>query len=63
MSNELTKMQSKHLDTYLKKSGDTLDSFTDKNPNVVTHDVSDVGWIDYIIIDNVFWINTAFSKV
>lgn len=63
MARDLTKMQVDNVDTYLNKSGDNMHEFMDKNPHSQVYDVEGMGWIEYDIIDDIFWIHTAFSKL
>ena len=63
MQRELLEMQVENLEKYLLKSKDTLKEFMNKNPDSEILDVPDVGWLEYAIADDVFWIHTAYSKV
>ena len=62
MERELTKQQAKYIDKYLIKSGEELLSFMNKSPHTKVMDIKGVGWIEYAIKDDIFWIETAFSK-
>lgn len=57
----LTKQQSLYIDEYLKKSKDDICDFMTKRDSKVL-DVPGVGWVEYQIVDNIFWIWTAFAK-
>ena len=59
---ELTEQQSLYIKEFLIKSHDTIFDFMDKSRNSKTIDIPGVGWIEYEIIDDVFWIWTAYSK-
>ena len=63
MDRDLTKMQGYNIDNYLIKSGDTFEEFMDKNPKSKVVDLPAIGgWIEYCLMDDIFWIHTAFSN-
>ena len=63
MERTLTKQQAEHIDDYLIKSKDSLLEFMDKNPHTNVMEVKGIGFIEYAIKDEIFWIETAYSKV
>ena len=64
MERNLTKIQAENIDTYLIKSGDTMEEFMDKNPKSVVVNIPHIkGWVEYYIKDDIFWVHTAFSNV
>lgn len=63
MERKLSKLQSEFVNDYLVKSKDSLFEFMNKNPKSKVIEVKDVGWLEYAIKDDIFWIHTAYSKV
>ena len=58
----ITDGQKKFLDDYLKRSGDKLDDFlTGFEDPINVLEYEDMGWLEYIIKDNVFFIPSAYS--
>ena len=58
---EISSIQSEYLDSYLDKSKDTLEEFLDYENKVQIVEFENIGWVEYAIEDNVFWIYSAFS--
>ena len=58
----ITRVQKKFLDDYLKRSGDKLNDFLtgyEEPLNVLEYE--GIGWVEYLVQDNVFWIPSAYS--
>jgi len=60
-TNNLTEQQSLYITKYLEKSKDDICDFMSKRNSKVL-DVPGIGWIEYEIVDDIFWIWTAYSK-
>jgi hypothetical protein len=61
---DITDIQKKFLDDYLKKSKDKLYDFmhVPVGMGIMTVlEYEDIGWLEYVIKDNVFWIGSAYS--
>ena len=60
----ITDIQKKFLDDYLKKSKSKRDDFF-MGPEdlglIKVLEYEDVGWLEYVIKDNIFWICSAYS--
>ena len=59
---QLTKQQALYIDDYLLKSKEDICDFMAKSENSRVLDVPGVGWIEYEIVDDIFWIWTAYAK-
>lgn len=49
----------KYLREYLKKSKDTKEEFFDDFQGTI-YSLGDRGWVEYIVIGNIFWIRTMY---
>ena len=60
----ITDIQKKYLDDYLKKSKNKLDDFLMGSEDlgvIKVLEFEDLGWLEYVIKGNIFWICSAYS--
>ena len=58
---EISDIQNKYLDSYLNKSGDSLEEFLQETGNIEKSEFEGLGWIEYIRYDDILWIHNAYS--
>ena len=58
---EISKIQSKYLDSYLDKSKDTLEEFLIDTGSVEKTEFEGLGWIEYSRHGDILWIHNAYS--
>ena len=60
----ITDIQKKFLDDYLKRSKDKIDDFLtgpEEEGVIKVLEYEDTGWLEYIIKDNILWVCSAYS--
>jgi len=58
----ISNLMMKYLDMYLLKSKDTAKDFiAPDEPYEYQTYLVDKGWVEYMVMDNIFWIRTAFN--
>ena len=58
---EPTPLMKEKMDRYCEKSLDTKEEFVEPNYKSFVREYDDA-WIEYSVIDNIFWINTCYSE-